>query len=373
MEHAFTDNDITSFLTQLIELGNVDTVDTSPDKYIRRISTGQPETITTEGKVMPLAVYGSRATDALIVNPFAEGSPDATKNIWFYSTRNAILSKNIVSILLYLLEIGANAKRNKTKDISDLKAAKYLAKYIADIDEKTLNEFQSLANNIAEFFTIYYNKGTRMGEVRCIVFSKEQRKTFDIRQKTWKMLEGLTLEILDATSLSDFNYETSSLMAVPVFESFANILVNVYSHIKEPLKMVEVDVKVEPIKSHLKYIQEYQSKAAWCQSPTSVAPSTATPLPWGVPMPTAAVPMPVAPVPMPGVMTTMVPQPVSAYPYGMQAYGVGLAPGMVPVNAGIPMPGACPPQLGIPVPIPAVTKTEEATTKSTGNPFVQKM
>lgn len=372
MEMKFTDNDVTSFLTQLIELGQVDTVDSSPDKYIRRIATGKPETLTVEGKIFPLAVYGSRAADALIINPLSEGSADNTKNLWFYSTRNGILSKNIVAILLYLLEVGANSKKSKGEDISDIRATKYLSKYVHDIDDKTLDEFRRINNNPTEFFTIYFNKTTRMGEVRCIVFAKEQRKTFDVRVKTWKMLEGLTLDILDAHSLSDFNYQTDNLSSVPVFDSFANILVMVYSHIEDALKLIGIDQNVEPLKSHLKYVQEYSRLAEWCKSPTGLPAQNANvpvPMaPWGVPAPAAAVPVPMAAIPMPGTIG-MIPQPMlgmpGQIPYPPTAVGVPM-PGMAPMINGIPAPMS---QLQLPA---APAAPDNSYAKATGNPFARR-
>lgn len=372
MEAQFTDADISEFLTQLIELGDVDVVDRSPDKYIKRREgdTLIPETITTEGKRVPLAVYGTKAADAIIINPFAEGTPDSTKSIWFYASRNTILSSRILKILIYLIEVGANSKKKNGEDIKDLMAAKYLAKYVQEIDDTTIKEIKTLASGtVQDFFIIYYNKSKRLGEVRCVVFSKEQRKAYNLRVKTWKVLEGLVLEILGVTSLSDFDYRTDSL-SIPVFQSFAHIYVNVFSHLKEPLMMVGEKVEhLTSLESHLKYLDQYRLKASWCVSPsqgTNQMP-VPSPAPWGisptgVPVPQAAIPMPyqVNMVPQPGFMPGMCTTYMPALPYG--------------ANGAIPLPG-----MGIPVAAPGIpqppvvqTPDNQSYARATGNPCVVK-
>lgn len=342
METNFSDADISSFLKSLIELGGGNVVDDSPDKYIRLKSTGKQETLTIDGRSQPLAIYGTRATDAIIINPFAEGEADSTKNTWFYASRNIVLSAILASIMKKLLTIGAeNANRKKgEKETADMKAIGLLSKHILSVDEKMVKEFESLSKELHNFFNIYYNKTTRQGEVKCVIFVEAQRKAFpSIRVKTWDVLAGLMRDILNVTDLSEFNYMPQTL-GVPVFESFANILVNIYARLEEPMKLIDRTVdNLAALRSHLKYLPQYYGKAKWCTAPQ---PAVGANMGMASPL--------VMPAPMGGnyVMPNQMP---GMLPAGAAGVMPGVMPGMMngmvmpyanpvmPMPAGTMMPG----------------------------------
>ena len=76
-----TESDVSACLKALIELGNVNTVDDSPDKFIRS-KNGDVVTLQVENNVSrPLAIFGTRSADALVVNPFSEGDSESFRNI----------------------------------------------------------------------------------------------------------------------------------------------------------------------------------------------------------------------------------------------------------------------------------------------------
>lgn len=339
-----TDQDVSTFLTQLIELGGVDTVDDSPDKYIRDMD-GNIVTINWEGKAYNLAIYGTKATDVAIINPFAEGEANSARHIWFYSSRNTILSGVLIKIMIHLLQIGANAHKkgkNKEQQPVDLDAAEFLSKHVLKVDEPMVKEFDKLQKaSLRDFAKVYYNTSTKTGEFNCIIFNTAQRSSVakSVRTSTWTTLENIMLDVLRVKSLSEFSYK-SHMLGCPMFDAVAHVLVNVYAHLQDALKMMGTPVlTVTSLESHLKYIQEYFDRSKWCHSaiasmPVQAAPAMPGQYPWsptysafGMPqqtypwhqggyVPPQQLPAPVQPY-MP--MMPMQPmQPMQPYPMGMQ-------------------------------------------------------
>lgn len=372
MAKAFTDSDISSFLKGLIELGEAQTVDDSPDKYIRSAITGEQVTMTQEGKRVPLAIYGTSASDAIIINPFSEGETESTKNSWFIESRNTILGTLIAGVIEKLLTIGAENKDKKKVDKGEENrlATKYLSKCVLDIDEKMIDEFVTIRQDIYKFFHISYNKTKRLGEVKCLVFNPLMRDSFkkQVRQKSWGVFEKLVFAVLNTEDLADFTYKPDSI-GIPVFEAFANILIDVYDHIKDALKIVDIKVPgLNALKSHLKYLKEYQAAAAWCstanvgvQQPANVAPT-----PWSLPQST--LPPSVVPMANTGMMPyTSVPQMPMQMPPMMSPFGV-------------PTVSTLPPTLSTTVPINPMPVQVQTVGQSMGvptsmhasdNPFIQ--
>lgn len=276
MDTNFTDADISLFLKLFIELGGGNVVDDSPDKYIRHASDGKLETLTVDGRAIPLATYGTRATDAIIINPFAEGESDSSKNLWFYSSRNVILSSLVIAIMRRLLVIGAESvskkKDKEVKEEPDNRAIGLLSKHILNIDDKMVKEFDSITKSFKDFIIVYYNKSTRQGEVSCFILNEAQRKAHpSIRVKTWEVFAGLLLDILNVRDLSEFNY-TPNTQGIPVLESFTNIYVTIFEHIEDALKLIDrTTTSMGTIRSHLKYLSQYAAKARWCTGPQPAA------------------------------------------------------------------------------------------------------
>ena len=339
MEMKFSDEDISTFYKQLIELGGVQTVDESPDKYVRKKDDNSIAYVTNADKsTKQVAVYGTRASDVMILNPLAEGDSDSALTSWFMKNCNLILAANVAKIIKTCLTYGAETHQKKAgkDDAADPKGlliAKYLSKDIADVDEKMVKEFDSICKPITNFFNIHYNRSTMKGEVKCPIFTLAQRKSMPkIRVKTWEVLEHLAGRILGTDTLDVFAYQPGTV-GVPVFESFANILVKLYEILTEPLKIIDVEVQHIPeLQSHLKYLPQYYAKAKWCVTPQ--APTTNTSVgtvPWS-----QSVVQPQLPP-----QGQVVIQPVGAPTYSAAA-PVPVAPASVPVSVGLPMPSAMP-------------------------------
>ena len=82
---TFSDEDISNFLTELLELGGSNEVDRNSEKFIRNVATNEVEEISQGSKSKKLAIYGTQARDVVIVNPFADGDLGNQDN-WFCRT-----------------------------------------------------------------------------------------------------------------------------------------------------------------------------------------------------------------------------------------------------------------------------------------------
>lgn len=371
MEQAFSDKDISSFLKLLLEEGNMTVVDDSPDMYIRLKANGKQETISVDGRSMPLAIYGTKATDAMIINPFAEGEAESVRSTWFYTSRNLVISGLICGIVKKLIEVGAASASKKGKDDNpDRKAIALMSKRILDVDEKMVKEFTSLTKmgDLRNFFQIYYNKTSKQGEVKCVVFSEAQRKAYpSIRVKSWEVFEGLIKDILNINDLAELNYAPKTI-GIPVFESYVHIFVDVLKRLEEPLKITGQELhNLGTLESHLKYLPQYYGRAKWCTTPqvaTDAQPVMGVPwaMPLSVPTPGFGVPGAMPTIPMAG---TGVPMPFNSYQVGGVPMGMPNAvPNPMPYQNTVPIiPGAPAPQVPTqPVMMPA---------QSSDNPFTR--
>lgn len=415
MDMNVTDQDVTNFLTAIIEVGGINKVDNSPDKYIRRPQADNKiATLTIENTSHPLAIYGTKAADALIINPFSEGDADNAKKAWFYASRNVVLGSNIIKLMNYLLRIGAEAhtkadkapkaepkapaKKGKKVVVEEtpqvevdndvpLLAMKLLEDDVLDIDSKMLKEFESLAKELKDFIVIHYNKTTRQGEVSCLIFNQARRKQFSsIRTKTWTVLENLMRKLLgtdDMTTLA----EPATIVGVPVLETFTKIFVKIYKKLEEPLKLVGIELPtLGELESHIKYLAQYYTKARWCVSnpaanpvvptiPTSGVPGVGIPQARTIPN---AVVMPAAPIntyarlpkSQSGVpIGALNAAPVMGYTGGVVVSGTGVPAPVVAQGPVIPTTGV-PMGSGVPMPQPAVQQGQ-ATQGHTHNPYAR--
>lgn len=282
------EEDISQFLSDVIELGGIHQVDKSPDKLIR-LHDGTLETITVDGAQKNLAIYGTRSQDALIINPFSEGEANSARNSWFYLSRNVILSGIVIKLMKHLIEIGANSHKKNNKDTPDPIAIKLLESDITAMDEKMIKEFDQISKKRANFFVIHYNTSSHKGEVKSVIFNQAQRKAYPgIRVKTWAVFENLLGKLLEVRKLEDFDY-TPALMGAPMLESFVHILINVYKRLIPALsllsgfddKLKNTGTLVGEIESHLKYLGDYYTKAKHVHSiANATAPVSAGPVAW---------------------------------------------------------------------------------------------
>ena len=379
------DEDVSRFLKAIIEIGGINSVDDSPDKYIRRGGgDGEPASLTVDGISHPLAIYGTRATDAIIINPFAEGDLDASKNVWFYSTRNVVLSGLIVKLMKELIKMGADSHLKKKADKAEqsLEAIKLLEGIVDDIDVSTIKEFDKIAKELRDFIVIHYNKTSKKGEVSCLIFNKVRRKQFPaIRVKSWAVFEKMLANILGTDDMSTFA-EGATTVGIPVLETFTKILVKIYKAIKEPLTVIGVNLpQLGELESHVKYLGQYYTCARWCVGSVpdkeQVEKSAPTP-PWVVPT-VGGVPNVQNAIPMVGAMAAPVPpMPIPVVGGGVPMNGFAGVPMAAPEVPAVPMVGD--PLAGVPVSasiapvpssVPVLPNAFNTATVCTDNPFAR--
>lgn len=276
----FTDEDISTFLKNQLEATGLFKVDNSPDKFIRMVIDGKEQEVSTindsNGVAHPLAIYGSKNGDAVIINPLAEGEAGKATQSWWYKTLNTSLAKVLKDILTYLIkevvdedgDAKAPAKKNSKAAIKktlDLKAMKYVTN-TQDIDAKTLKELNSIVlAELTTFFGIFYRKDLKASELKCTVFSDARKKGHStVRTKTWKVLESMILAILGVKDIKEFDTPAASVGA-PVFDSYTHAFVKVLAALKEPAELVGISIKnINELQSSVNYIPQYHARAKWC-------------------------------------------------------------------------------------------------------------
>lgn len=272
------DQDVENFIGGMLELNGLNTVDTDDNKYIRVKSddenNGKIESIITADGEKPLAIYGTKATDAAIINPFVEGDAGTPLGNWFYTTRNTQLSCIIRVLITKVLEAATRSKKGKKSNEQpyDKYCSRYISGDISSVTQKTVDEFNSLFKSDKAFFNIFYKNRERVGKINCLLFASTVKKTYpNIRVGSWEIFQSIFLNLLGIKSLDDLDYNPES-PNVPVLESFCNILLKIYSNLQEPIKKLlgrEI-VGIEALQEHLKNLDAYYQTAKWCATTTSV-------------------------------------------------------------------------------------------------------
>jgi hypothetical protein len=332
----FSNENVSHFLKGLLELGGGYKVDNTPDLLIRSVANGNKvETINSGDSFKQLAIYGTVAPDVIIINPFAEGEADSTRNTWFYHSRNILLSAVIAKAMIHVLTVAAKSHNSKTEaDKNELKTIKFIGKFAIDVDNKLITEFRSIAKNLSDFVKIYYNKSKHCSSLNCCLFSDScQKQHPNIRVASWEILRGIFLKIMRVKSLDEYKIAPTSA-DIPVFESFCYVFINVFENLKPVLELVNIPVELDELKGHLKYLDAYHQRAKWCASTSVVQPavtnapsklpsSVQPAAPWIPPTPAANT--------LPKSVTGGAPMMPQSQPYPVQP--VGMMPMGVPAPA----------------------------------------
>lgn len=306
----FSNDNIISFITGIIELGGAFKVDENPDKLIHSVASGDVCTLPIDGGERKLAAYGSMASDVVIINPFAEGESNTTRATWFYHSRNLLVAALVIKCMRHMIDTAARCHDKKYKETKeDLKVMKFLGKYSTKIDSKMVTEINKITESLDGFITIYYNKKDRKCNLNCLLERdvaelKEIYKTSNIRVSSWDVFKAVFHSVIGVKDIKE--YQTTPVSAnIPVFESFIYLYLNLFDNMRPALQLVDIDAsKVEDLKGHLKYLEMYYQKAKWCASTSNVVskaqviePPKPTVAPWqtsnlpssvvgNVPMPT---------------------------------------------------------------------------------------
>ena len=281
----FSNDNIISFIKGIVELGGANKVDDDENhyRYIRSVLTGEIAQLPLEdGGSRNLAIYGSMATDVVIINPFAEGEANTTRTTWFYHSRNILIAALIVKCMNHLIETAVRCHDKKYKETKeDHKVMKYLGKTATKIDAKLLTEFKTLTESLEGFVSIYYNKKNRKCNLTGLLEKdtdqlREIYKTSNIRVASWEYLKNIFHAVVGVKDLKEYQITPQSAN-IPMFESFCYLYINLFDHMKPVLELVGVEVNVDDLKPHLQYLEMYYQKAKWCVSTSTVVTKAQTP------------------------------------------------------------------------------------------------
>ena len=270
---SFTDTNISDFIAGMLTLGGGNLITSDDSKIITNVD-GEPRTLTLEdGTERKLAIFGTKATDVIIINPFAEGETNSARNNWFYHSRNILMSMMITKCMKSVLDVSARAHSKKTKEEKDdKKFIPYLGKYAQACDAKTVDEFMKLVKIPTDFFCIYYNKHKKRAEVKSNLFREETKTIYsNIRNASWDALKGVFLKVLGVKDLEELNTPSTS-QNVPVLESFTNVYLKIFDKMKNILELNGIqNINTEDLWSHVKMLDAYHQRAKWCMTTLSIA------------------------------------------------------------------------------------------------------
>lgn len=260
MQIQFSDDDVREFLRDVVQLGGVHSVDDYPNCYIRyaHMDDGDDNKVylnTISNETKPLVIFNSLATDGILINPFAEGvgkdSDTGARATWFYYSRNLILAQKIVGIVRYVIQAGieANSKPKPTtkkgskkivENETNLIAIKYLEGVVDKVNEDTLKDFDKISSNAMEFFTVFYNKKTRITDIACTPFKEVRTSKLKVNHPKdfWDIIRTIVLHVLHSDDIGEFAYQ-AEIVPIPMFESFLQVMMAIYERIQEGLSLVE--------------------------------------------------------------------------------------------------------------------------------------
>lgn len=276
-EHA----QITEFLTKILELGQylqvhddgLITPVTNPDEpYYMTDKTND----TVQRK---LYVYRTdiKDPDALMMNPINEMCSISKEKLWFYQSISTILSITYNKVMQVLIQVGAKIKTGE--ETGDPVLLSILSSNIADIDDKTFNEYKKVFDGASakEFMNIYYDKAHKTSKLR-VCF---QNKTDDfknafgskIRKKSWTLFNNLTNAIFhvdEGKTLDDVYAKTTERLDYPQFETYMTVWIRTWRALApffpyifdaEVANATLTDLNI--IEKHMDHVDVYRQKSSW--------------------------------------------------------------------------------------------------------------
>lgn len=327
----FTDGDVAKFYANLINLTHSWTVETGAIAYVRKVSSGGKVRLDGDSNDEPryLAIYGSCATDAAILNPLAEGETVSAVNAQFYHMLSLSLGGHILKLgrlaIQYAIlgrktatakqadaeakagtkaskakkadkkdfteeqlisSMKANEKVNELDDDQILQVADLLSGIITDIDATTLTEYDKVAKDagVTGFLNITYFRRERQSRVTCRIFNENQRKIFpSVRSKSWDVFTVLLKRIMHVTDLSELSHK-ATVQGAPSFETTVTTFVDLYGRLMPLLPLLDIKVNktaYNEAKDTLAYIPQLYGVAKWAVTAQAQPQPQQQPSPFG--------------------------------------------------------------------------------------------
>lgn len=334
---------------------------TDEDNYVTTRDTTRI-TLRENGDEKELILYQEQIkdTNAMILNPFAEGLGDVISTNWFYRTNQKVMSNKIIVAMKSVMQMCLADKTKKTKDNEPypLWLVDLMSVVVNDVDEKLIEEFDTITKDDLAFVNIVYAPRQIMAYLRCGLFENDRGtpwrdKFTKIRKKSWTVFETLFNKLLktEGGDLRKFDYKETELGCVK-FSSIMNTTFRIYSEINDILdyKNIETSVNLGEFRKHLNMFPAYFQNAKSMLQPSferkavPVQQSSGVPAPQPImgqtPVQQNMVEVPAGSVVIPGPKTldgrtlppTVVPAAVAAMGGGMMAVPnmYGMAPQPIP-------------------------------------------
>lgn len=357
----FTAKDITAFLAQYIEIGDVYTVDEQALVFAK--ADNSPAMLkNAAGVPAQLSVYSTNQTvrDTLVINPFAEGVVSSAEINWFYGGRSQLLGFIIARVMNGMIT-RALPKSDPLAYKEELPTVqlKFISPFAERVDSKMLVELKKIHEPIINFFNLYHSAKEGTVTARCGLFESTFRDSFakQVRQKTWVIFQEMMEAILGTKDPRKDLVSKCNQAGYGRLKAYSDTYLKILQRL-EPIWELSGLSKpdLDSFAAHVEMIPLYHTRAKHMIAPsvveTSAADTKISP-PWfgtpgqvlaggGAPVGQAVaqqVPPPVAAAPpiyaKPG---TPPPMTQAQQPYGMAV----MAPPVAPVNR-YATPGAPPP------------------------------
>ena len=275
--------DASNFIATFIGLGGQFKVTDDENRYILQRDLDNEgnwvQPVLTVNKVArPLAIYGTKAQDVCIINPFADGISASSEDNWFYHRINEVFSSYLIAIMKYIIVriIAQKDKKNYEKQKGDDVVCDYVGEYASKVNKITLNEFNGLIKDPFEFFKVYVSIRKGTAEIHCRVFNDKDREYYsNIRKTTWSVLETMLTSLLKTDDdFSAFKWTIEAGDKLPKLRAMANIYGELYGRLAEPAKRL-LGIEFEDLDvfdKHLKNLDVYYQVAHF--GITASAPAT---------------------------------------------------------------------------------------------------
>lgn len=271
-------------------------IDTSKDKIVKVKSTSADS----QGELRDLISFQEEIRDqnAVVLNPFSEGTGTTADQNWFYSTETISLAGKLY---LTFVEIASWIVLDKQKDNDfelPTKVVKFIAPYAKDVDKTTLKELESIGKDFDRLIKIWYDRHTKEAQLRCALFSERKMSFKDnfpkVRKKTWNVLDNimakifeLDLDAQDDAILDDFRVK-SDLISIPRVEAYLGVVKKVYEKLNPYLEMIdEVNlntsyaIDMSTFNRHMKNLEDYYDASKFLVQPTMTSSTNVAPTPIG--------------------------------------------------------------------------------------------
>jgi hypothetical protein len=296
---------IQAFLKMFVELTGILYVD--DDNYVRcMIPDGEDEYVEIsvgKDEVKMLVLYSDNIKNyqnIVILNPFTESTILTPDREWFYAKLlNNALSLNANELFRQLQVLALESKKTAPVDKKSKKKSTPPRETFAHIellspilsyvtDEKMLEEFDSVANNIkdGEFLNVYYNRKDMTAKLHCALLNPDIEKAYpNIRKKTWENWRKI-IEIVFGDIRKNYTVR-AELIGCPQLDSTTKCWHALFSHAGKYFDIIGIHLDVDALKEHIDNLQIYHSKAKWL---TQAAVSSKTPTAPVISQPTSAAP-----------------------------------------------------------------------------------